>query len=173
MLQSAWLHEGPAAVRYPRGEGTGISMDTALTTMEIGKAQLIRQGTNIAILNFGVLLDQALEAAETLNATVVDMRWVKPLDETMILSLVEQHQALITLEENAVAGGAGSGVAEFLSNAGILCPIQHIGIPDAFIAHGGQDECRQMAGLTADDIIVAAANLGATEQPGSQTQQAG
>jgi 1-deoxy-D-xylulose-5-phosphate synthase len=173
MLQSAWLHEGPAAVRYPRGEGTGISMDTALTTMEIGKAQLIRQGTNIAILNFGVLLDQALVAAETLNATVVDMRWVKPLDETMILSLVEQHQALITLEENAVAGGAGSGVAEFLSNAGILCPIQHIGIPDAFIAHGGQDECRQMAGLTADDIIAAAENLGATEQPGSQTQQAG
>ena len=89
--------------------------------MEIGKAEMVRKGTGIAILNFGVLLDQALAAAEALGATVVDMRWVKPLDEAMILSLVEQHDLLITLEENAVAGGAGSGVAEFLANAGVIC----------------------------------------------------
>ncbi len=100
------------------------------------------------------------------------MRWVKPLDETMILSLVEQHHALITLEENAIAGGAGSGVAEFLTNAGVRCPVQHIGIPDQFIAHAGQDECRQMAGLTADAIIAAAANLSAATST-AQTQQAG
>ena len=106
----------------------------------------MRKGTGIAILNFGVLLDQALTAAETLGATVVDMRWVKPLDEAMILSLVEQHDLLITLEENAVAGGAGSGVAEFLANAGVICQVRHIGIPDAFIAHAGQGECRQLAG---------------------------
>ena len=173
MLQSAWLHEGPSAVRYPRGEGTGVEMDAKLSTMEVGKAQLVRQGIGIAILNFGVLLDQALTAAEMLNATVVDMRWVKPLDETIILSLVEQHQALITLEENAIAGGAGSGVAEFLANADIRCPVQHVGIPDAFIAHGGQSECRQMAGLTADAIMAAAAGLRSTTQPASHTQQAG
>ena len=124
--------------------------------MEIGKADLVRKGSDIAILNFGVLLDQALVAAEALGATLVDMRWVKPLDEAMILSLVEQHDLLITLEENAVAGGAGSGVAEFLAAAGVICPVRHVGIPDAFIAHAGQGECRQLAGLTADHIIAAA-----------------
>ena len=117
---------------------------------------MVRKGTGIAILNFGVLLDQALAAAQALGATVVDMRWVKPLDEAMILSLVEQHDLLITLEENAVAGGAGSGVAEFLANAGVICQIRHVGIPDAFIAHAGQGECRQLAGLTADNIIAVA-----------------
>ncbi|MEC8112720.1 MAG: transketolase C-terminal domain-containing protein, partial [Pseudomonadota bacterium] len=100
--------------------------------------------------------DQTLTAAEALGATVADMRWVKPLDEAMILSLVEQHDLLITLEENAVAGGAGSGVAEFLSNAGVICQLRHVGIPDAFIAHAGQGECRQLAGLTADNIIAVA-----------------
>ena len=84
------------------------------------------------------------------------MRWVKPLDEAMILSLVEQHELLITLEENAIAGGAGSGVAEFLANAGVVCPVRHIGIPDAFIAHAGQGECRELAGLTAEAIVAAA-----------------
>jgi 1-deoxy-D-xylulose-5-phosphate synthase len=156
MLQSAWLYQGPSAVRYPRGEGSGIAIEAGLPTMEIGKAELVRKGTGIAILNFGVLLDQALTAAETLGATVVDMRWVKPLDEAMILSLVEQHDLLITLEENAVAGGAGSGVAEFLANAGVICQVRHIGIPDAFIAHAGQGECRRLAGLTADNIIAVA-----------------
>ena len=116
----------------------------------------MRKGTDIAILNFGVLLDQALAAAEALGATEVDMRWVKPLDEEVILSLVEQHYLLITLEENAVAGGAGSGVAEFLANAGVICQVRHVGIPDAFIAHAGQGECRQLAGLTADHIVAAA-----------------
>ena len=84
------------------------------------------------------------------------MRWVKPLDEAMILSLVEQHDLLITLEENAIAGGAGSGVAEFLANAGVICQLRHVGIPDAFIAHAGQGECRQLAGLSADNIIAVA-----------------
>ena len=156
MLQSAWLHEGPAAVRYPRGEGTGVAIDSGLPTIEIGKANVVRQGAGVAILNFGVLLDQALLAAETLNASVVDMRWVKPLDAAMILSLVEHHDLLITLEENAVAGGAGSGVAEFLAESGVVCNLRHIGIADQFIAHAGQGECRRLAGLTAASIIAAA-----------------
>ncbi len=171
MLQSAWLHEGPSAVRYPRGEGTGVAIDSGLSTMEIGKGRSVREGAGIAILNFGVLLDLALAAAESLNATVVDMRWVKPLDKAMILSLVEGHHGLITLEENTIAGGAGSGVAEFLAEAGVRCPVQHIGIPDTFIAHARQGECRQMAGLTAAAIINAAADLGAAELT-SHTQQA-
>ena len=163
MLQSAWLHEGPAAVRYPRGEGTGIALDASLDTLEIGKGKILRQGTGVAILNFGVLLDQALAAAEILNATVADMRWVKPLDTELILSLVETHELLITLEENAVAGGAGSGVAELLAQSGVTCPIRHVGIPDNFIAHAGQSECRQMAGLSADNIV-ATARMAAPQQ---------
>ena len=168
MLQIAWLHEGPSAVRYPRGEGTGIAIDAGLPAMEIGKAEMVRKGAGIAILNFGVLLDQTLTAAEALGATVVDMRWVKPLDEAMILSLVEQHDLLITLEENAVAGGAGSGVAEFLANAGVICQLRHVGIPDAFIAHAGQGECRQLAGLAADNIIAVAQSTA----PATTSQQA-
>ncbi|MDG2461537.1 MAG: 1-deoxy-D-xylulose-5-phosphate synthase [Luminiphilus sp.] len=167
ILQSAWLHDGPAAVRYPRGEGTGAALEPDLNTVAVGKAQMIRQGANVAILNFGVLLDQALIAAETLNASVVDMRWVKPLDEQMILSLVEDHDCLITLEENAIAGGAGSAVAEFLAASGVTCAVRQVGIPDHFIAHAGQNECRQLAGLTADDII----SIAGSTQP-SMTQQA-
>ena len=159
MLQSGWLYEGPAAIRYPRGEGTGAALDSSLTTLEIGKGHIVRQGTEVAILNFGVLLDQAVLAGERLNATVVDMRWVKPLDEDLILSLIENHVGLVTVEENAVAGGAGSGVAEFLARSGVVCPVKQIGIPDQFVAHAGQGECRQMAGLTADAIVEAAGSM--------------
>jgi 1-deoxy-D-xylulose-5-phosphate synthase len=156
MLQSAWLHEGPAAIRYPRGEGRGVPIDSSLTPLTIGKGEVVREGRDIAILNFGVLLDQALIAAETLNASVIDMRWVKPLDEALILSVAERHHCLITLEENAIAGGAGSSVAEFIAQSGATCTVRHIGIPDTFIAHAGQGECRQLAGLTAEAIVTAA-----------------
>ena len=156
MLQSAWLHDGPAAVRYPRGEGCGVAIDPTLSTLEIGKAQVIREGSGVAILNFGVLLDQAMLAGEALGATVVDMRWVKPLDVDLLRALASQHECLITLEENAIAGGAGSGVAQWLAESKIDCAVRHVGIPDAFIAHAGQGECRQLAGLTSDSIIAAA-----------------
>ena len=156
MLQSAWLHDGPAAVRYPRGEGSGVAIDPTLSALEIGKAQVIREGSGVAILNFGVLLDQAMLAGEALGATVVDMRWVKPLDVDLLRALASQHECLITLEENAIAGGAGSGVAEWLAESKIDCAVRHVGIPDAFIAHAGQGECRQLAGLTSDSIIAAA-----------------
>ena len=156
MLQSAWLHDGPAAVRYPRGEGCGVSIDPNLSTLEIGRAQVIREGGGVAILNFGVLLDQAMLAGEALDATVVDMRWVKPLDAELLRALASQHECLITLEENAIAGGAGSGVAEWLAESKIDCAVRHVGIPDAFIAHAGQGECRQLAGLTSESIIAAA-----------------
>ena len=159
MLQSGWLHEGPAAIRYPRGEGTGIALDTSLASLEIGTGNIVRQGAEVAILNFGVLLDQAILAGDRINATGVDMRWVKPLDEALMLSLIEQHSCLVTVEENAVAGGAGSGVAEFLAHSGVVCALRHIGIPDEFVAHAGQGECRQLAGLTADDIVAATGSM--------------
>lgn len=162
MLQSAWLHEGPAAVRYPRGEGRGVVIEPGLKSLEIGKGQIVREGAGVAILNFGVLIEEALTAAEVLNATVADMRWVKPMDEALILQLASTHDVLITLEENALAGGAGSGVAEFLSGRDVLCTLKHIGIPDEFVAHGGQGECRVLAGLTSE-AIVAAAGASATE----------
>ena len=181
MLQSAWLHDGPAAVRYPRGEGCGVAIDPTLSTLEIGKAQVIREGSGVAILNFGVLLDQAMLAGEALGATVVDMRWVKPLDVDLLRSLASQHECLITLEENAIAGGAGSGVAEWLAESKIDRAVRHVGIPDTFIAHAGQGECRQLAGLTSDSIIAAAegfamdqisAPLSASPLAAGQNQQA-
>ena len=122
MLQSAWLHDGPRPCVIPAAKVCGVAVDSELSTIEIGKANVVREGSGVAILNFGVLLDQALAAGEALDATVVDMRWVKPLDEAVILSLAAQHQCLITFEENAIAGGAGSGVAEFLTREGVNAP---------------------------------------------------
>ena len=156
LLFTAHNYEGPAAVRYPRGPGVGAIIVEEMTAVEIGKGVLLRPGKQIAILSFGALLSSAREAVETLNATLVDMRWVKPLDETLILELAQSHELLITVEENAIAGGAGSAVAEFLAQRGIDKPIRHIGIPDQFIDHASQDENRRSAGLMADDIIKAA-----------------
>jgi len=158
-----------------------VAVDPTLSTLEIGKAQVIREGGGVAILNFGVLLDQAILAGEALGATVVDMRWVKPLDVDLLRSLASQHECFITLEENAIAGGAGSGVAEWLAESKIDRAVRHVGIPDAFIAHAGQGECRQLAGLTSDSIIAAAegfamdqisAPLSASPLAAGQNQQA-
>ena len=110
MLYTAYLHEGPAAIRYPRGTGTGAVIAQEMTALEIGRAVEVRRGERVAILCFGTLLQEAMAAAAELNATVVDMRWVKPLDEQMVLELAGDHQLLVTLEENAVAGGAGSAI---------------------------------------------------------------
>ena len=115
MLYSAYQHPGPAAIRYPRGEGTGATINKEMTGFDIGKANQVRQGNRVAILNFGTLLPAVLEAAERLNATVADMRWVKPMDEATILELGGTHDLLVAVEENALAGGAGAGVAEYLS----------------------------------------------------------
>ena len=158
MLQAAWLHDGPAAIRYPRGEGSGVEVNTCLTPSELGKGHIEKKGGEIAILNFGVLLVEALSAANNLNATVADMQWVKPLDESLIISLAKTHKLLITLEENAIAGGAGSAVAELISKTGINCTVRHVGIQDQFITHGDQNECRRLAGLTSNQIITIGRN---------------
>ena len=153
MLVSAYNHTGPSAVRYPRGEGIGVCIEPELVGVEIGKGKVVREGRDIAILNFGVLLTEAEKAAETLNATVADMRWVKPLDTDLICELAETHSLLITVEENVVAGGAGSAVAEFLTEQGLDIEIRHVAIDDRFIDHASQGETRADAGLSCDDIL--------------------
>ncbi len=135
LLYTCFLHAGPAAVRYPRGTGPGISVEKTMTAVPIGKGMMRRQGQKLALLNFGTRLAATLEAAERLNATVVDMRFVKPLDENLICELAINHELLVTVEENAIAGGAGSGVSEYLSKEGISTPTFHLGLSDYFVSH--------------------------------------
>ena len=168
MLVSAYSHTGPSAVRYPRGEGTGVRIEPQLLGVEIGKGHVVREGEEIAILNFGVLLTEAEKAGEALNATVADMRWVKPLDTDLITQLAQTHSRFITVEENVVAGGAGSGVAEYLASQGLSIEIRHVAIDDRFIDHASQGETRIDAGLSCDDILEQA-NLGRAKLNGTKT----
>ncbi|MDB2653352.1 1-deoxy-D-xylulose-5-phosphate synthase [Luminiphilus sp.] len=168
MLVSAYNHIGPSAVRYPRGEGTGVRIEPQLRGVEIGKGHVVREGSEIAILNFGVLLTEAEKAGEVLNATVADMRWVKPLDTDLIMQLAQTHSRFITVEENVVAGGAGSGVAEYLASQGLSIEIRHVAIDDRFIDHASQGETRIDAGLSCDDILEQA-NLGHAKPDGTKT----
>jgi len=152
MLTTGFLHNGPAAVRYPRGTGPGIKVSRALAALPVGKAELRRKGRDIAILAFGTMLAPALAAGELINATVVNMRFVKPLDEGLLRELARTHELLVTVEENTVNGGAGSGVNEFLSAAGITTTVLNLGLPDRFIEHGNASELLRECGLDADGI---------------------
>jgi 1-deoxy-D-xylulose-5-phosphate synthase len=152
MLYTGWLHQGPAAVRYPRGTGPGTAIEEKMTALPLGKGRIVRQGQGVAVLAFGTVLAPSLKAAESLNATVADMRFVKPLDETLIQQLAEDHDLLITVEENVVAGGAGSAVAEFLNQAGINATISHLGLPDRFVDHGKHGELLSECELDAEGI---------------------
>ncbi|MDE1189380.1 MAG: 1-deoxy-D-xylulose-5-phosphate synthase [Pantoea sp.] len=143
--------EGPSAVRYPRGTGTGATLDP-LASLPLGKGVVKRQGEKLAILNFGTLLPEAAAAAEALNATLVDMRFVKPLDEALIAELAGSHDALITLEEGAIMGGAGSGVNEFVMAKRLGIPVLNLGLPDEFIPQGTQEEVRHDYQLDAAGI---------------------
>jgi 1-deoxy-D-xylulose-5-phosphate synthase len=147
MLSTGFHHAGPAAIRYPRGTGPGVAAGTALETLPIGKADLRRRGRGLAILSFGAMLAPAVEIAGEINATLANMRFVKPLDETLILELAKEHQAFVTLEDNAIAGGAGSAVAECLAAHGVTLPILHLGLPDAYLEHGTREEVLSEAGL--------------------------
>jgi len=153
LLYTGFIHQGPAAVRYPRGTGPGVQIDQAMTAVPIGKGIMRRTGAQVAILNFGTTLASAMEAAEHLNASVADMRFVKPIDEALIRQLAADHQLLVTVEENSVAGGAGTAVSEFLAAQGIVMPVLHIGLPDRFIDHGKHHEQLGMAGLDCAGIV--------------------
>ncbi|MDY6797938.1 MAG: 1-deoxy-D-xylulose-5-phosphate synthase [Pseudomonadota bacterium] len=155
LLQTGLSHSGPASVRYPRGTGPGTPISQSLDTVPVGKGRRVREGREIAILNFGTQLTPALEAAEQLNATVADMRFVKPLDEALIRQLASQHKLLVTVEENAIAGGAGSAVTECLNASDILRPVVQIGIPDRFIEHAQHGEQLAECGLDKAGILKA------------------
>ncbi|MBE3668896.1 1-deoxy-D-xylulose-5-phosphate synthase [Vibrio navarrensis] len=152
MLYTGHQHNGPSAVRYPRGSGMGTPIEEAFTALEIGKGRLIRTGEKVAILSFGTFLANALKAADNLNATVADMRFVKPLDEALIRQLVATHDVIVTVEENAIAGGAGAGVVEFLMQEKLIKPVLNLGLPDKFIPQGTQEELHQELGLDANGI---------------------
>lgn len=152
MLYTGYHHQaGPSAVRYPRGTGVGTPL-APLQSLPLGKAVVKRQGEKLAILNFGTLLPEAAATAEALNATLVDMRFVKPLDEALIAELAKTHDSLITLEEGAIKGGAGSGVNEFVMAKRLGIPVLNIGLPDEFIPQGTQDEVRHDYLLDAEGI---------------------
>jgi len=153
MLTTAYRHPGPAAVRYPRGAGPAVPPAPTFEEIPLGKGELRRQGKSVAILAFGTLLSAALEAGEALDATVANMRFVKPLDAELVLQLADTHDALVTVEENAVIGGAGAEVARVLENAGIARPLLRLGLPDQFIEHGEQGQMLAEAGLSAAAII--------------------
>ncbi len=147
LLSTGFHYNGPAAVRYPRGTGPGVAVQPTLDTLPIGKAQLRRQGSRIALLAFGAIVPAAEQVAAELGLTVVNMRFVKPLDRALILELSKTHAGLVTLEDNVVAGGAGSGVAELLAAEGSSLPILHLGLPDAFQHHASREDLLAEAGL--------------------------
>ena len=149
LLSTAYHHDGPSAVRYPRGSGPGSAIEPGLDPLPIGKGVLRRRGTRIAILAFGSLVAPALNVAERLQASLADMRFVKPLDSALIRELATTHDHLVTVEENALAGGAGSAVAEALAVMGLDTPIRHLGLPDRFVEHGDHATLLARCGLDA------------------------
>jgi 1-deoxy-D-xylulose-5-phosphate synthase len=152
MLSTGFAHEGPAAVRYPRGTGPGVAVSASLDTLPIGKAELRRRGSRIALLAFGAVVPVAESVGAELGLTVVNMRFVKPLDRALVLELAKTHEGFVTLEDNVVAGGAGSGVAELLAGENIPLPILHLGLPDAFQHHASREQLLAEAGLDAAGI---------------------
>jgi 1-deoxy-D-xylulose-5-phosphate synthase len=152
LLTTAFEQNHPVAVRYPRGSGAGVAVDASLTALPYAKAEIRRQGKKIAILAFGTLLQPAFVAAEKLDATVVNMRWVKPLDVDMLKQIAAAHDVLVTVEEGAVMGGAGSAVGEALQTIGQLKPLLQLGLPDVFIEHGDPAKLLSMQGLDAVGI---------------------
>ncbi|MGR9072079.1 MAG: 1-deoxy-D-xylulose-5-phosphate synthase [Gammaproteobacteria bacterium] len=153
MLTTGFRHDGPASVRYPRGKGPGVEVEGELSVLPIGKAEIRRKGARIALLAFGSMVAPALEAGRELNATVVNMRFVKPLDEDLIREIADSHEAFVTVEENVIAGGAGSAVAEFLRRENINLPVLHIGLPDEFVEQGTREELLALCGLDSHGIL--------------------
>jgi 1-deoxy-D-xylulose-5-phosphate synthase len=151
-LTTAFRHGGPVAVRYPRGTGTGVAVEKALTEWPWGKGVVRRRGQRLAILAFGTLLQPALAAAAGLGATVADMRFVKPLDSELVLELARTHEGLVTVEEGCLAGGAGAAVLECLAAAGVTMPVLALGLPDQFIEHGDPSKLLSTCGLDAAGI---------------------
>src|SRR5215218_2182935 len=148
MLYTAVTLDGPAAVRYPRGQGPGVKIETEMRALPVGRAEVRREGrSGLLLLAFGTMVTPCIALADKLDATLINMRFVKPLDEDTVTRLAATHTCIVTIEENVVAGGAGSAVGECLAARGIEAALHHIGIPDRFIEHGSRDDCLVMAGI--------------------------
>ena len=155
MLTTGYHFEGPAAVRYPRGTGPNAPIEPGLVPLEIGKGVVRREGSNVALLVFGVQLADALRVGEALDATVVDMRFVKPLDQALVRQMANSHELLVTIEENCIMGGAGSAVSEYLAAENLQKPILHLGLPDYYVEHAKPSEMLNECGLDAAGIEAA------------------
>ncbi|CRD53975.1 1-deoxyxylulose-5-phosphate synthase, thiamine-requiring, FAD-requiring [Stenotrophomonas maltophilia] len=155
MLSTGLQHPGPAAVRYPRGTGTGVAAGTDLSTLPIGKGELRLQGSRIALLAFGSTVAAAEQVGRELGLSVVNMRFIKPLDRELVLAVAAQHEGLVTIEDNVVAGGAGSGVGELLNAEGVVRPILHLGLPDSYQHHASREDLLAEAGIDAAGIRAA------------------
>jgi len=155
LLSTAFEQDHPVAVRYPRGAGAGVPVQAGLEALPFGKGEIKRAGKGVAILAFGTLLYPALEVADKLNATVVNMRWAKPLDTELLLKVAAEHEGLVTLEEGAIMGGAGSAVSEALHAAGVVKPLLQLGLQDEFIEHGDPIKLLALQGLDAAGIQAA------------------
>ncbi|WP_396642328.1 1-deoxy-D-xylulose-5-phosphate synthase [Methylomonas sp. 2B] len=153
MLTTGFHYNGPASVRYPRGKGPGAAIDPRLTDLEIGQGEIRHQGGRIAILAWGAMVAPAVEAGKQLGATVANMRFVKPLDESLILELAKTHDVFVTVEENVIAGGAGSAVLEFLQAQRILMPVLTLGLPDRFVEQGSREQLLGLCGLDAKGLL--------------------
>ena len=158
MLSTGYQHKGPAAVRYPRGSGTGIAAGDDLETINIGKAKTIRTGEKLAILSFGSTLSAAESVANSLNASLIDMRFIKPLDEALIRQLAQNHERFVTVEDNAIMGGAGSAVSEFLNKQNIRMDLLQLGLPDTYQEHASREELLAEAGIDSAGIKKAIAD---------------
>jgi 1-deoxy-D-xylulose-5-phosphate synthase len=153
MLYTATTVKGPAAVRYPRGPGPGTPLMSQMSALPIGRAEVRRQGrSGLALIAVGSMVAPAQKIAERLDATLVNLRFIKPMDEDLVLEIASRHSAIVTLEENVVAGGAGSAIGELLAAQDLQLPLLHIGIPDRFIEHGSREECLVLAGLDAASL---------------------
>ena len=155
MLYTGFQIDGPAAVRYPRGGGSGVAVEKQMTSLPIGKAEVRRRGQGIALLAFGSLVSAAEAIGQQLDATVVNMRFIKPVDEAMVLEMAATHSLLVTLDENAIAGGAGGAVSEVLAAHAVATQVLHLGLPDRFLEHGSRDDMLREAGLGTDQLLAA------------------
>jgi 1-deoxy-D-xylulose-5-phosphate synthase len=166
MLYTGTTLSAPSAIRYPRGSGPGVPLVAEMTALPVGRAQYRREGrSGLAILAFGALMESARKVADRLDATLVNMRFIKPLDEELVIEIAKRHRAIVTIEENAVMGGAGSAVGEVLAAHGVQVPLLQIGIPDRFIEHGSRDTCLAAAGLDLAGISASVENWWTAENP--------
>ena len=172
MLYTGFQYPGPAAVRYPRGRGPGVAPVQDMRELPLGRSQLIRRGEGIAILAFGSMVETCRDVADRLNATLINMRFVKPLDREGLLAAAREHGGLVTVEENAIAGGAGSGVNELLAAEGLATPVLNLGLEDCFLPHGTREECLRIAGLDAAGIQARIVRFAGSVRPTSVQESA-